>query len=339
MATTLKEIAAKSGVSVTTCSYILGGKPISVTEETRARVLDAANELGYVRKTASIEKAQGRSIAFVVPDLNDMYYAEMAKHLSLAAQDNQRNLLLLDSDSNENRELYNINSIADLDVDGLIISLVPSGNKTRSDLRQALQRLSLERQVKTVIMGSLSPFAHSISADNILGGYMATDHLIKLGHMRIGCIEGPYAPFSLQERTTGWRQALEDHDLHANDDLIYVGNYSSDTGYAAMPYLLEKGVTAIFAQSDMMALGAMRYLQENKIHVPEDISIVGFDDLMILRKLGFSLTTVAQPNQQIARRCVELISPTQFGSATGEYLTVKLTPKLVIRNTTAPVAR
>ncbi|WP_368189821.1 LacI family DNA-binding transcriptional regulator [Blautia sp. 1033sp1_1033st1_G9_1033SCRN_220408] len=333
MAVKLKDIAAKAGVSSTTCSLILNNKPISVSEETKQNVLRIALEMGYMRKQSI------HNLGLIVPDLGNLYFTEIIKNVSRRVQEAGYNLVILDSNNSIEQECKNLLQLRNSKVDGIMLSLVPQDEST-SQVRPLIREITSHNLPIVLLEDSLSTFGcHSVNTDNYQGGYLATKHLIDLGHTRIGTITGSSDfPNTNANRTTGYMAALTEAGIPIDPELICPGMFTIESGYKYTPYLLEKGVTAIFTHNDMCAFGVYHYLQEHHLRIPDDISLVGFDNLPIISTLGFPLTTVSQPIQQIADRCVDILLQSIQNPST-ERTSVTMQPELIIRSSTGPVKK
>ena len=326
----LKDVADKAGVSITTCSLILNNKPINTSEETKKAVLNAARELGYIKKY------KVRNIGLIVPDLENLYYTELTKKISAEAQKENYNIVIFDSNNSLKQERNNLNLIRQTDIEGLLLSLIPS-EENLPHLQSILRDLTENEHLPIVILDSNYPSlnSHSICVNNYQGGYLATEHLIELGHTKIGCITGDSGYPVYQDRTQGYCSAFTQNQLSFNKDWIYNGKFTMDTGYQATPYLLEQGVTAIFAQNDMIAFGVYHYLKEHGIRVPEDVSLVGFDNIPFIQMIGLPLTTIAQPIQQMAERSIEILLSPTYRQNTSDRITLTLQPELIVRASSA----
>lgn len=326
----LKDIALKAGVSSTTCSLILNNRPINVSDETKKNVLKVAQEMGYT------SKQKIRNFGLIIPDLGNLYYTELIKHVSRTAQNFGYNLIISGSNNNIDQEILNIQQLIQSRVDGILISLVPH----RTDpipLFTLLRRVS-DNNIPIVIMDcSLNTLGCcSVDVDDYYGGYLATEHLISLGHKKIGCISGNIGSvLSPQNRLTGFEAALAEHNIPYDDSLVIHGDYTVECGYKYAPVLLERGATAIFAHNDMIALGVYHYLRENHVRVPDEISLIGFDDVPIISSMELPLTTIAQPIQTLAERSIEILMEA-IQTPSQEKVSITLRPELIVRATTGP---
>jgi LacI family transcriptional regulator len=204
------------------------------------------------------------------------------------------------------------------------------------DQSESLRSL-LEEDVLVVLIDRRVPGidVDVVLSDNRQGGYLATRHLIDLGHSRIACLAGPSNVTPSSERVTGYLQALREAGLAPDEKLIVSGNFRAESGFQIIQDLLRlpEPPTAVFASNDLMAIGAMRAAAQNGLRVPEDISIVGFDDIELASYVIPALTTVRQPKSEMGKAAVELlIRQTKTGKGSADY--TMLENKLIIRDST-----
>lgn len=329
----LKDIAAKAGVSSTTCSLILNNKPISVSEETKQNVLHIAQEMGYIKKQ------EPHNFGLIVPDLGNLYYTEIIKNTSRKAQEAGYNLVILDSNNSFDQEYKNLVQLRNSKVDGIVLALVSRGESINR-LQHLIRKMTNSGIPVVLFEDAVSAFGcHSVCTDGYLGSYLATKHLVSLGHTRIGVITGNGDHTEADtNRTTGYMAALSEAGIAFDPELICNGMFTTESGYQYAPVLLEKGCTAIFAHNDMIAFGVYHYLREHDIRLPEDVSLIGFDNIPIISTLEFPLTTVAQPIGQMAERCVDILLQSIQTPST-DRTSVTMQPELIIRKSTGPVKK
>jgi LacI family transcriptional regulator len=292
----MRDVAERAGVSVTTVSHVINEtRPVS--DELRRRVLVAMDELGYQpnRLARSLRRGQTHTIGMIIPDNANPFFAEVARGVEDASFENGYSLILCNSDGDLDKELLYTNVLIEKRVDGILF--VAAGLSTDRILDLQAQRTPL------VIVDRDLPDAavDSVLTDNAQGGGLATQHLIELGHRRIACITGPSDVTPSADRVTGYRQMLREAEIPIDEDLIVKGDFRYDSAYQASIQLLqmEDPPTAIFACNDLMAVAAMRAALELGQKVPDDLSVVGFDDVRLAAFANPPLTTIAQPKYEI----------------------------------------
>jgi DNA-binding LacI/PurR family transcriptional regulator len=329
--TTIAEVAQEAGVGVATVSRVLNGSP-SVREETRERVLAAIKRLGYVPNTAARALSTGRTgtIGVIAPFLTRPSVVERLRGVSRVLARTDYLLILYDVERPEQRGEFFRTLAGGGRLDGLLcISLCPTDEEL-APLAAA--------DVPAVLVDQTHDKLPAVSTDDVEGGRLATEHLIALGHERIAFVgddeADDYGFTSSARRRTGWSRALADAGLPAGRELVRTTEHGRATAAAAAHDLLgaDDPPTAVFAASDMQALGVLEAAEERGVAVPGDLSVIGFDDIELARWAG--LTTVAQPLEESGARGAELLLAALEGApARGRRLELKL----VRRMTTGPV--
>lgn len=332
----LEDIGRMAGVSRSTVSRVVNGES-SVRPEVRRRVEDVIRETGYTPNAAARSLVSNRSgvIGLVIPSrvhslFEDPYFARLIQGITLGSNKAGVSLtLFLFSTEEEERELYP-RVVESGFLDGVIISA------TRMD--DPLVAKLASRDLPLVMVGR--PDIDRISyvdVDNRAGAEMAARHLVDIGAERIGMIGAPINTTAGFDRLEGFRAGLESSGTHLDDDLLLNGDFSDSGGHRAMHDLLDRGVDAVFAASDAMALGALRAAHERGVSVPQELALVGFDGFSASEHSVPSLTTVRQPVGDTAARAVELLVGLIAGELTPPTSSV-LPVDLVVRDTTAPSA-
>ncbi|MGC8787476.1 MAG: LacI family DNA-binding transcriptional regulator [Anaerolineae bacterium] len=330
---TMKDVAQAAGVSVTTVSHVIN-ETRYVSEELRERVLKAMEELNYHPNTLARSLRQGIShtIGLIVPDNSNPFFADVARAVETRGFEAGYSTILCNSDGQLEKELAYVNVLLAKQVDGVIFIAASSQSEHIM--------LLTEEQVPVVIADRQMPDAEVdvVLVDNYRGGYLATEYLISLGHHRIGCITGPSDTTPSADRVRGYKHALTSAGLPVDEDLIVRGDFRYASGISGAQKLLdlEKPPTAIFACNDVMAMAAMAAIREKGLSIPDDISIIGFDDIPQASFTSPPLTTVAQPIQDIGRIATDLLIERMSGSASLPSRRVVLDVKLVVRGSCAP---
>jgi DNA-binding LacI/PurR family transcriptional regulator len=301
----LKDVAARAGVSIKTVSNVVNGY-VHVAPETRARVQEAIDALGYVPNPAARRLRGGLSgvIALAVPDLRSPYFAELAGHVVAAAAPRGWTVLIDQTDGRGDRELDLVAGLHRHAIDGIILSPVAT----------PAAELTSRHGVPSVLLGernSRGPVDH-VAIDSVAAAADATRHLLGLGRRRIAVIGAPDRPTAItrQHRLAGYRTALTDAGIAARPGFaVPVGGLHRADGAEAMARLLDTGARpdAVFCCTDLLALGAIRTLLERDIDVPGDVAVMGFDNIDAACYSMPTLSTIDPHNERIAQIAVDLL--------------------------------
>lgn len=330
---TIKDIARQAAVSTATVSYVINESRY-VSPELKSRVLEAIGQLGYYPddNARSLRSKKTSTIGLIVPDNSNPFFAEIAKGVEDAGFEAGYTVILGNSNAMLERELAYLDVLLSKRVDGIILF------STSTELSQA--ETITDRGIPTAVFyrdpGDLD--VDSFALDNQQAGYLATQHLIRLGHSQIACIKPLSATNPSALRVAGYKQALAEHGLTWSDTLTPQGNNLISGGEQATQALLAAGqpFSAIFACNDAMAIGAMRALRDAGYRVPEDISIVGFDDIILASYSNPPLTTIASPKYEAGRLAVQRLIERINGKHAGGARKFILETELILRESTAP---
>jgi DNA-binding LacI/PurR family transcriptional regulator len=327
-----QDVATLAGVSRTTVSFVLNDVPgVKISEETRQRVLQAARELNYYPTAAARSLASGktRRVALILGQSKERLAADAFLPTFLqgiTASVNRRNYLLMVqmAEAVPSHEAYT-RLIREQQVDGLILSGPRSDDALLDELAEDDFPLILHGRLE----GSGLPW---VDVDNKAGGYLATSHLIGLDHHRIGFISNaPLSYAGAYERFAGYKAALGEHDIPFDDDLVRTAVFVPQSGHTAMEALLAlpDRPTAVFAASDVVALGAMSAIQDSGLKVPQDIAIIGFDDIFLAAHACPPLSTVRVPAYGLGWTAADVLITLIEGDE--EVSSVTLETELIIR--------
>lgn len=329
MGITIKDIAKKAGVSITTVSRIINNKGESFSEETLKKVRDIIDELGYTPNALArglITKKSG-SIGLIIPDITNPFYPDLARGIEDAASELGYNLILCNSDNNLEKERNYISVLKDKYIDGII--LTTSKFLNLNDVKLSLGNIPLVILDECVEENDM----FGVFVDNVQGGYDAGKYLLELGHRKIACITGPLDTKSAIDRLEGFKKALEESGMELNPELLIEGDYKIEGGAKAAKLLEGKDYTAIFALNDLMAYGVYNTIKASGRRIPEDVSIIGFDDISISKIVEPPLTTIKQPSYKMgvtaAKTLIKLINGANFNNRVILYK-----PHLVKRGST-----
>lgn len=304
MPTTLADIAAELGVSKMTVSRAINNHP-AIHPDTRARVLAVARRLNYRpnQHARALSTNRAHLLGLVVPDLMHSYYAEIAKAIEAEARAAGYEVLICNTEEDAASELREVEALLHR-TDGLIIASAVAPNEPaayRRLLRAGSKLVLIDRRIE----GLKCP---QVTTDNVAAGKLVTEHLIKLGHRRIGHLRGPNVSVA-HDRWEGYKQTLAQHRIAYDEALVRECGFFESNGYTAMRAWLREGnyPTAIFAANDPAAIGAMRALAEAKRHVPRDVAIVGMGAIHYGDLLRVPLTTVDWDKTELGRQAARLL--------------------------------
>ncbi|WP_436663482.1 LacI family DNA-binding transcriptional regulator [Alicyclobacillus acidoterrestris] len=323
MRVTIREVAKRAGVSAATVSRVLN-KPNLVEKETRRRVQAAMKELDFKPNAIArgLSSRQTDTLGLIVPaGITDFFFNELYQGIREASQSHNMRVLVFDSENSPERAMEGFYFLGQHQVDGIIFT----SKMITEDFDPVIQRLGLPVVLVLAPNGAKTPIP-SFDIDNVRAGFDVVSYLVSRGHRRIGMIAGKVPDTPWQQRLQGYESGLKHFGLPFDSQAVQTGEFSFDDGYRAMQRLLEKQadlqLTAVFSASDEMALGAMRCLYDNGLRVPDDMSIVGFDDVKVARMVVPRLTTVAQPFSEIGAQSVHwlmgalgrVITPSETGT-------------------------
>ncbi len=331
----IKDIAARSGVSSATVSRTLRN-PELVSKDTRTRVLKAVKETGYKpnRFGASLRTQKSGNVVVVMPDITNQVNAGIIRAIESEAHKAGYSVLLGDTQNQEEREQHYADMVSSGQADGILI-FTPNLPFTLPEGKLATEQLPpLVNSCEEIDNEDI----YKVLIDNKAGGKAAVQHLLDLGHTCIAAVMGPKDTPSTLERLAGYKQALTEANIEINKNLIIRGDYRTVSGIEAMEKLLRlrHRPTAVFCFSDDMAIGAMNALREYDYRIPEDISVIGFDDISYAELMYPKLTTIRQPLEDIGRNCMQLLVEQLKGNRP-EQKVIRLPFELVVRQSTGPV--
>jgi DNA-binding LacI/PurR family transcriptional regulator len=327
--TSIKDIARAANVSHSTVSRALHNSPL-INRETSERIQQIAREAGYRASAVArgLVTRRTHAIGVVVTSIADPFVGEVVSGIEETANGNGYSVLLAESNADPDREKKVVESFAERRVDGIVV--------TSSRVGALYLPLLSEMRVPIVLVNNQHPgeFVYSVSIDNVEGSRDAVRHLIELGHTRIGYIGDQFGYQSDTERFSGYRDALEHAGLDVDPELAIRGDGKPEGGLRAMGALLElaEPPTGVFCYNDMSALGALHAVRNRGLTVPQDVSIIGFDDLFISSYMQPPLTSVRQPMRRMGLLAMESLLKLMSGQDSPSTITVAA--ELVVREST-----
>ncbi|WP_422443644.1 LacI family DNA-binding transcriptional regulator [Thermoanaerobacterium sp. DL9XJH110] len=333
MAATIYDVAKKARVSIATVSRVLNNSG-AVSEKTRQRVKKVMEELNYTPNViaSALTKKSTLTLGLLIPDIANLFFAELARGVEDASNDFGFNIIICNTDYSSEKEATYINLLKQKSIDGFIISSAYYNDQNVIKL--------LKANVPLVLLGrdiddSEGLPVDIVGSDNVKGGYIATKHLIELGHKSIACLLGPPQIKVNLEREKGYLKAMEEADLKVCPEAVGYGDFKVEFGFRKTLDILKGPCkpTAFFAGNDLIALGVIRAIRHCGLKVPQDISVVGYDNTMFAEMIDPPLTTVNQQMRKMGYIATELLIKRIKGErATGEKII--LDTELVIRKST-----
>lgn len=300
---TIKDVAKYAGVSVTTVSRVINNSQHPINPETRQRVEEAIQRLGFCPNAMArgLHVNETKTIGLILPDIANPYYPGIVRGIEDVAHEQGYTVILCNSDRSRERTQKYLQVLREKRVDGIIFT----GGGAVEDARTH-HFFDQDAMVK-VIIGRPRGNLPAVQIDNVQAAREAVEHLFSLGHRRIATITGPRVSTTATDRLEGYRQALEEHGVEVNPEWIIEGDFDSESGYHAVDKL-QSGITAIFVHNDLMAIGAIKALQEKGIRIPEEVAIVGFDNIPLASFVTPKLSTVAVPVYDLGVTAMQVLA-------------------------------
>ncbi|MGI6706557.1 MAG: LacI family DNA-binding transcriptional regulator [Clostridia bacterium] len=328
---TIKDVAQLSGVSIATVSRVIN-KSGYIDKETEKRVLSAIQELNYTPNhlARSLIKRRTQTLGLILPDITNPFFPLLARAIEDIAQQNKYSVMYCNSDNDILKLSKSFKLLKDRSVDGMIIA----GDLSQDHI-EVLSQFDIPIAVIDSNVGDAP--VHQVFTDNVLGARIAVNHLLEQGYRRIAHIRGEWRASTARNRHQGYMEALQEWDIPYDPILVQPGDYQIQSGYEAMLRLLALASPpdAVFAANDLMALGAIHAILEHQLRIPEDIGVVGFDDLPLTKVLRPSLTTVRQSiyDMGVISTKLQLESIENPPKEKEDYKVVVLDPVLQVRET------
>ena len=330
---TIKDVAALAGISYTTVSHVVNNtRPVS--QEVRLKVEAAIKSLDYVPSAVarSLKAKTTATIGLLVPNSLNPYFAELARGIEDYCERNGYCVILCNSDDNPDKQRSYLRVLLEKRIDGLIVASAGGD----SGLAQGLA--GVKTPMVIVDRGLDGVDADLVRIDHEYGAYLATRHLLELGHRDIATIGGPATTSVAQMRLAGYCRALKEAGVEVRQERMLESDFTSTGGYNAAATLLESNPpSAIFAGNDMIGIGVLRAAAERNVRVPSELSVIGFDDIQMSRYVYPALTTVGQSILQLGEMAAEVLLRRIATPNVGTDQRI-VTPSIVLRESTAPLS-
>lgn len=309
-AVTIKDVAKEANVSITTVSRVLNNNDYFVSEQTKQHVLKVIEDLNYRPNALArgLHSSSTKTIGLIIQDITNPYYPKIVEGVENRAQSSGYSLILANSQRNQEKISQYLKIMWEKRVDGLIMV----GRSIIKDVEDS--EFFHNSGMKVVAIGTPADEGiHSVQIDNVEAAKQGCRHLISLGHKRIAMITGSETSVSALEREKGYRQALEEAGIPVSEKYIVKGGFTMEGGIKAIDKLADQGfggktgITAVFAQNDLMAIGALNALKGRGIAIPGDVSVLGFDNIQAATFVTPALSTVAVPMDELGERAMDIL--------------------------------
>ncbi len=333
----IEDIARVAGVSHSTVSRALHGSPL-ISVEVRERIQQLAQQMGYTPNALarSLQARQTHTIGLVVTSVADPFFSDVVKGIEEVARTANFNVFLSASYNNSDQEMAIIESFHRRRVDGILIS----SSRISSNYKERLGRTRIPIVLVNSQAESHHQLLHWVTVDDREGTRLAVEHLLQLGHCAIGYLGTESRPRSNRHRFEGYQRALAAAGIAGRDSWVAIASDTNASpeedvmsGQTLLPRLLKAGATAVLCYNDMIAIGALLACREQSILVPEELSIVGFDDITMADYVSPPLTTVHQPKVRLGSVAMEILLDLLNERPVENHI---LTPSLKLRASTAP---
>lgn len=322
MGVTIYDIAQAAQVSITTISKILNGKDQDISNKTHDRVLRVMEELNYKPNAIarSLVTKKTNVIGLLIPDISNPHFSELARGVEDGAEKFGFNVIFCNTDESQKKELEYLRVLKEKGADGIIFVPITA---SRYDVIKESKAYGRPLVVLDRGCECFDPDIGQVVFDNVMSGYLAAKYLTDRGHRRVACITGPKTSKSSCDRLSGYRKALAEAGIGFDPALVFEGDYRFDSGVAGGTSLIHSGATAFFVENGPMAGGVYQAVFAVGKRIPEDISVVGYDDLNLSCMLNPPLTSIFQPKLDMGRKAGEILARMILGEHGDLYVEYK----------------
>lgn len=308
MAVTIREVAKRAGVSCATISRVINNSDI-VKDKTRDHVIKIIKEMGFAPNEVarSLSKNETKTIGVVVPDINNPFFGDVIKGVSMLADKHHLNILLCDTNEDTEKEKNSLHMLKEQRIRGIIIGPASDKNEFNSEYLSILENMG----IPIVLVGRDVKYSNfdGVFIDNVQGACDGVTALIQNGHKKIAIIAGPEDSKPGRERLGGYLKAMTMNGLDVSEDYIFRGNFKLESGYEFTRQILkmEDRPTAIFTCNNMMTLGCIKAIMEIDLKIPDDIALVGFDEIEILNIFNMHISVISRPTLEMGVIAMEML--------------------------------
>jgi len=332
MSVTINDIAKKARVSHATISRVLNNSGY-VKAETREKVIKVIKDMNYTPSAIarSLSRSKTNTIGVIVPDINNLFFGEIIKGITEIADEHNLNIILCDTDENKDKEIKAINVLREQRIQGLLITPTCYKELGNNENLKALKNLGIPI---ILIDGHVEYLDFSgVFINHTRGAYDGTTTLIEAGHTKIAIITGDMNSRPAKERLHGYEKALQANNIPINDDYIFYGDYKHETAYVITKQILrmDNRPTAIFVTSNTMILGCIKAFYEEKIDIPRDMAIIGFDKVDMLNIIGMNISFINGPSIELGRIGMKMLLENLNSKEPTEIKRQTILPELVLK--------
>lgn len=333
MAVTIDDIAKKAGVSSATISRVLNNSSY-VKEETREKVLKIIAEMNYVPSAIarSLSKRETSTIGIIVPDITNSYFGEIIKGISKVAEEVDLNIILFNTNNDVKSELKALEEIKKHRLKGVIMTPGFGDTKFQDEFIEAIKSINIPIVLVSADLNYIN--LSGVFVDDVMGGYLATKSLIKNDHNKIGIITGITSSSSAVNRLIGYKRALKENNISISHEYIKEGKFSLEKAYELTKdfFKMKNPPTAIIACSNRMTLGVIKAIIEQKMRIPNDIALIGFNSVEVMDILGINISYIEDSPIELGEASIRLLLEI-FKSKEDEYKVTRINipPKLILK--------
>ncbi|GIP64241.1 LacI family transcriptional regulator [Virgibacillus pantothenticus] len=329
MKVTIKDIAKKAGVSPSTVSLVLNNRPCRVSQQKRDEIKQIAKDLNYTANqiARSLVTKQTKTFGLIIPDIENIFFSSLAKHIELQCRSHGYTLIIVNSNDQFENDIALLDLLLSRSVEGIFLIPGSESWQNKTELIKKLQQLPVPYILLDRVFSELS--CDKVWFDNEYGAYIAVKHLLENGHRKIGCIASS-SFVNGQFRLNGYLRALKEFNIPINQNNIVTGDYKKESGYVAGKELLKKDITAVFITNDMMALGFIHSIYEQNKTIPNDYSVISYDNTIYPYLFGVELSSIKQDVKKLSEAAFkQLYEKTQ--KKVNVQKDICLQPELIIR--------
>lgn len=329
MAVSIKDIARELKISPSTVSRVMNNSG-NISEETTRRVMEIARRMNYVpnKIARSLKGSRTMTIGVIIPDITEIFFAKIVRGIDQSLSANGYNILLCDSNEDEEKERSYVHLLYENQVDGIVVATVQKKFDQDSQLINGPKPVIYIDNLPDCNAGF-----NAVNLDNVKASIMAVDHLVDNGHIRIAAIMGKQDETTGFDRYVGFQKGLSRHGISLDPALVRFGDFKEQSGYDAIYDLMNSGekFTAVYCSSSKMTYGALQALRSLQMKIPEDISLMGFDVYDDYGLLHPGITTIVQPEEKIGKLAANTLLKLIESSEEGVYQRLSLEPQLLVR--------